>query len=205
MSAIPPKLVEQLIEDHGRNTALWPSELQDLVDPSISAKQLNPPLSGQIERRLNRNFEYFWAKDVCGANPDHTRVEELRYVGWDFATTEDVRMCSEETVKGRDKKGFSNEIRSGDRRLMKIPMQKWREMRKSQNVQALQMAYPQVYSSDGKPMTARNLIPGVNTREVGVETPEMKEWESRRVISDPAKEIATEQVFGNTAVYKREK
>ena len=36
---VPRKLMEQLVEDHGKNTATWPSELQDLVNPSIEARQ----------------------------------------------------------------------------------------------------------------------------------------------------------------------
>lgn len=160
---IPRQMLQQFFEDHGKDVSKWPSELQDLMNPNIEARQLNPPLSGSIEKRLNREFEYFWAKDVCGQTPDHSRVEELRYMGWQYATTKDVKMCSADTIKGADKDGFSDEIRSGDRRLMKIPMQRWKEMRKAQNLAAFQMAYPQPFGGDGRPMTLDQLTPGMNT------------------------------------------
>jgi hypothetical protein len=201
MSALPPKLVQQLFEDHGKNTAAWPTELQDLLNPTIEARQLNPPISGKIDKRLNRENEYFWAKDVCGQQPDHSRVENLRYVGWEFATTDDVNMCSEDTVKGRDPKTkFSNEIRNGDLRLMKIPMQRWREMRKAQNIEAIQMAYPQAFGGDGSPMSTANLTPGMKTymgSDVDVDA-----MRKRAVVSDPEKELATGEITGNAAVAK---
>lgn len=155
--------MKQFVEEHGRDISKWPMELQDLLNPTIEARQLNPPLSGSIEKRLNKEFEYFWAKDVCGQTPDHSRVEDLRYMGWDYATTADVKMCSDDTVRGKNKEGFSNEIRSGDRRLMKIPMQRWREMRKAQNMTAMQMAYPQPFDTAGRPMTLEDFTPGINT------------------------------------------
>jgi hypothetical protein len=72
-------------------------------------------------------------------------------------------MCSEDTVVGRndkvkskDGKGFSNEIRSGDRRLMKLPMRKWREGRKAQLLAAYQLSYPQPFDKNGQPMTSNN-------------------------------------------------
>lgn len=167
--AIPKALMQQLFEDHGKNIGAWPEELRDLVDSSITARSISPPISGKVERILNTDFHYHWAEDRNGQNPFHERTESLRYAGWDYATTDDVQMCSEDTVCGRndkvkskDGKGFSNEIRSGDRRLMKLPMRKWRENRKAQLLAAYQLAYPQPFGSDGKPMTAANLIPGLH-------------------------------------------
>lgn len=138
-------------------------ELQDLLNPSISARQMSPPISGTIKKRLNREYEYFWARDRNGQDPDHSRVEQLRGDGWEYATTKDVQMATEDTVKGKDKDGFSNEIRSGDRRLMKIPVMRWKEMRKAQNLQAIQQTYPQGRGQDGTPMGLSNMTPGVRT------------------------------------------
>lgn len=138
-------------------------ELQDLLNPSIAARQMSPPISGTIKKRLNREYEYFWARDRNGQDPDHSRIEQLRGDGWEYATTKDVQMATEDTVKGRDKEGFSNEIRSGDRRLMKIPMMRWKEMRKAQNLQAIQQTYPQGRGQDGTPMGLSNMTPGVRT------------------------------------------
>ena len=193
-SSVPRKLMEQLVEDHGKNTAAWPSEVQDLVNPSIEARQMYAPITGQIEKRLNKEYEYFWAKDICGQNPDHTRVGQLRYNGWDFATTKDVKMCNEFTVKGE------REIRNGDLVLMKIPIMKWREMRKAQNLQAIQMAYPQAYGFDGSPMSTANLTPGMKTSMLG--DADIADMQKNARISDPTEELQTGEVKGNAATMK---
>jgi len=138
-------------------------ELKDLLNPSISARQMSPPISGTIKKRLNREYEYFWARDLNGQDADHSRVEQLRGDGWEYATTKDVQMATEDTVKGRDIEGFSNEIRSGDRRLMKIPMMRWREMRKAQNLEAIAQTHPAGRGGEGSPMGVGNTLPGVRT------------------------------------------
>jgi hypothetical protein len=162
---LPKALQRQLLEDHGNNAASWPQELRDMMDSSITARSISPPISGKVETIFNSDYHYHWAEDRCGQTPFHERVEGLRYAGWEYATTDDVKMASEDTVLGRnekkeskDGKGFSNEIRSGDRRLMKLPMRKWREHRKAANVAAYQLAYPQPFGMDGKPMTSGNFF-----------------------------------------------
>jgi hypothetical protein len=197
-SALPKKIVDQMFEDHGKNTNSWPTELQDLVNPSIEALQLSPPLSGQIATRLNRDFEYYWARDIGGATPDHSRVGAMKYDGWDFATTEDVKMCNEDTVKGRNKSGFSNEIRNGDLILMKIPKMKWRQMRKAQNLEAIRMAYPQGFGQDGAPMSSANLTPGIRTNVMS--EAEIDSMRAGARVSDPKQEVLTGDIRGNAAV-----
>lgn len=164
---VPRKLIQQLYEDFGKDTSKWPQELQDVFNPSIEARQMNPPMSGYIKTRKNTNFHYHWAKDVMGANPDHTRVEELRSVGWDYASTEDVVMANSFTVKNRKggkDDGYSNEIRNGDLRLMKVPMVLWRSHHKSEVVRAYQMAYPQILGGpSGRPMTSEEFTPGLKS------------------------------------------
>lgn len=160
-------LFNQLVADHGKNIKAWPQALQDLVDPKIEARSIAPPISGKVDKFLNTDFYYYWMEDVCGATPKHDRVESAKWAGWQYATTDDVRMCSESAIVGRDKAkkskdggaGFSDEIRSGDRRMMKLPMHLWRQQQKAQLLQAYQMAYPQPMGESG-PMTAANLIPG---------------------------------------------
>ena len=159
--AVPQSFLKNLRDSETSINAS--EELKDLLNPSITAQQLSPPLTGQIKKRLNRENEYYWARDRNGQDPDHSRVEELRYMGFEFATTKDVEMCSQDTVKGADDKGFSNEIRSGDRRLMKVPMRLWREMRKAQNLRAIQQTYPQGRGAEGSPMGVGNTLPGVRT------------------------------------------
>jgi hypothetical protein len=170
---LPKALQRELIETHGKNLDSWPEELRDLMDSSITARNISPPISGKVETILNTDYHYHWAEDRNGQTPMHDRVESLKWAGWEFATTDDVKMATEDTVVGRDSKktskdgkGFSNEIRSGDRRLMKLPMRKWRESRKAQNIAAYQLAYPQPFGMDGKPMSAQNLIPGMRSEEL---------------------------------------
>lgn len=205
VSVVPPKVMNQVFEDHGKDPNKWNLELQDIFDPSISARQLNPPMSGHINLRKNTGFQYFWAKDVCGQTPDHTRVESMRAVGWDFADTNDVEMANDFTVKNRDKKNrYSNEIRNGDLRLMKIPMLRWRESRKEANVAAFQMAYPQAFGKTGEVMTAQDLIPALKTHFVNQN--QLQEFESKRTFSDAREDIvraaAGERPLGNTSVHK---
>lgn len=173
---LPKALQRELIETHGKDVNSWPEELRDLLDSSITARSISPPISGKVSEILNTDYHYHWAEDRNGQTPFHDRVEGLKYAGWEPATTDDVRMATEDTVVGRDKnkkskdgKGFSNEIRSGDRLLMKIPMRMWRESRKAQNLAAYQLAYPQPFGMDGKPMSAQNLIPGMKSAELDPE------------------------------------
>ena len=165
-SVIPPKVLQQIREDHGKDPSKWPEELRDIFDTSIVARPLSAPLSGRIKIRKNTNFHYHYAKDVCGSTPNHERVEELRAIGWDYATTEDVEMFNDFSVKNRNKSGFSNEIRNGDMRLMKCPMTLWRQKRKAENVSAYQMAYPQAFGTTGMAMRAEDLAPGLKTEMV---------------------------------------
>ena len=185
---LPKKLRQQLAEEHGSDTRHWNQELRDLFDVSIEARDIAPPLSGRVEKILNTDYHYHWAFDRCGSEPNHDRVESLKYAGWEFATTDDVQMCSEASVisrskdkKSKDGKGFSDELRSGDRRLMKLRMDLWRSDRKAKNLAAFNMTYPQTFmgvannregasdrsvvaSAIGKVMTASDLIPGVSSR-----------------------------------------
>lgn len=166
-NVVPKKLMEQIYADFGKDPRQWPEELRDIFDASIDAKQLNAPKSSSIKIVKNTNYHYHMAKDVMGANPDHTRVEELRAEGWEFATTDDVVMYNAFTVKNRKggkDNGFSNEIRNGDLRLMKLPLTLWRQHRKSENVRAYQMAYPQIFGGQtGRPMTSEEFTPGLKS------------------------------------------
>jgi hypothetical protein len=179
---LPKRIQEQLVENHGRDTSKWPQELRDLLDPTIEAVAISAPISGKVAEFINTDYHYHWVEFVDGATPKHDRAQSLRYAGWEFATTDDVKMCSESAVMGRkgDKKskdgrmGFSDDIRSGDRRLMKLPMALWRKTKKAQNLAAFQMAYPTAFGGGGgidadgmpippKPMSAASLIPGLKS------------------------------------------
>jgi hypothetical protein len=167
---ISRELMKHLIEENGPDQSKWTQELRDLVDPSIEAVSISPPISGKVDKFLNTDYHYHWAYDLCGQTPNHDRVESMRWAGWEFATTDDVRMCSESSVVGRKKErkskdglGWSDEIRSGDRRLMKLPMHLWRSTHKAQIMKAYQYVRPQAFGGDGKPMSAANLIPGLKS------------------------------------------
>jgi len=170
-------LLKHLYQEHGSDTSKWPSALRDLIDPSIEARAIAPPISGKVDKFLNTDFYYYWAFDRCGQEPSHDRVESMRYAGWQYATTDDVKMCSLDSAKGRNKdrkskdggEGWSDEIRSGDRRLMKIPMTLWRSIQKANLIAAYQLSYPQPFVGSGKPgdgrpvMTNEQFVPGVKT------------------------------------------
>lgn len=152
-SAIPPNVVKQVIADHGNMPSQWNDELQDLLSPSISARPLHLPESTRIKEKKNKEFHYHWAFDRCGSDPRHERVERLRGAGWDYATTADVEMFSGDTIKNK------NEIRIGDLRLMKIPLMRWREIRKAQNLAALEQINPRRQSTG--PMSLESMSPGM--------------------------------------------
>jgi hypothetical protein len=145
--------IAQLMGPDGIPPSAMNDELRDLMNPSISARPLHLPESGRIKTIKNNQFVYFLAFDRCGSNARHERVEQLRAAGWDYAGTDDVEMFSADNVKNK------NEIRSGDRRLMKIPKQRWAEIRKAQNLAALQQINPGRPNSG--PMGLGNMTPGM--------------------------------------------
>jgi len=168
MKGIPRKLVETIVENNGNDPSRWNQELRDLFDTTIEPELCSTPISGKVDKFLNPDFHYYWAFDRAER---HERVEELRYAGWEFATTNDVKMCAESSVVSRKKEkaskdggeGFSDEIRSGDRRLMKLPMNVWRKHKKAQNMASWQQTYPQAFGTNGQQMDAASLIPGLKT------------------------------------------
>jgi hypothetical protein len=143
--------IAQLIGPDGIPPSAMNDELRDLMNPSISARPLHLPESGRIKTVHNNEFVYFLAFDRCGSNARHERVEQLRAAGWQYATTKDVEMFSKDNVKSE------NEIRSGDRRLMKIPKQRWAEIRKAQNLAALEQINPR--RPNAGPMGLGNMTP----------------------------------------------
>jgi hypothetical protein len=160
--AVPPNVIKQIIGPDGIPPSQWNEELRDLLSPSIQARPLHLPESGRIKTVKNKEYVYFLAFDRCGTDARHERVEQLRAAGWEFATTDDVEMACADNVRQK------NEIRSGDRRLMKIPVQRWKEIRKSQNLAALEMINPRRKSSS--PMSVASMTPGMRTEVVGEDT-----------------------------------
>jgi hypothetical protein len=160
--------MENIVEQNGNDPSRWNQELRDLFDTTIEPELVSAPISGKVDKFLNPDYHYYWAFDRAER---HERVEELRFAGWEFATTNDVKMCAESSVVSRNKEkqskdggeGFSDEIRSGDRRLMKLPMSIWRKHKKAQNMAAFQQTYPQAFGATGAPMDAASLIPGFKT------------------------------------------
>lgn len=168
VKGISRKVIETIVDNNGNDASKWNQELQDLFDTTIEPELVSAPISGKVDKFLNTDYHYYWAFDRAER---HERVEELRYAGWEFATTNDVKMCAESSVVGRKKdksskdggEGFSDEIRSGDRRMMKIPMSIWRKHKKAQNMAAWQQTFPQAFGASGKPMEAASLIPGLKS------------------------------------------
>jgi hypothetical protein len=164
---IPKRFVQNFLESNPGYRPGQNEETDALFNPSIQARPLHVPKAGQIKRRINTEVEFFWAFDKCGLNPNHDRVEQLREVGFDYATTNDVEMAVTSTVQGKDDKtGFSSEIRNGDRRLMKVKKLRWLQIRKAQLLNAIMMtnASGKVMGDDGTVMGVANTMPGVRTQ-----------------------------------------
>ena len=197
-SSLPKSVVQKIREDFPIPST-WNEELAALVNPSIRAEPLHAPLTGMIKKRLNNEFEYYWAYDKCGQNPNHERVEQLRAAGFDFASTSDVQMYSEDNIRGADKNGFSSEIRSGDRRLMKIRKERWHQIRKAQLMQAINMTTPRrlAYAEDRSMMSAASLVPGV--RSETVDEGSIDGIRAKAVLSNAAEELATGNIKGNAS------
>jgi hypothetical protein len=185
--AVPSNVVKQILGPDGIHPSQWSDELRDLLNPSISARPLHIPESGRVKTVKNKEYHYYLAYDRNGSDPRHERVEQLRGAGWDYATTDDVEMFSAENVKQK------NEIRSGDRRLMKIPVQRWREIRKAQNLAALDQINPRRASSG--PMSVASMTPGMASY-----TGDDERIRAGAIVSDPTEEIRTGQVTGNAAI-----
>jgi hypothetical protein len=171
-------------------------ETDALFNPSIAAKPLHVPVAGQIRKRLNTEMEFFWAFDRCGQSPFHERVEQLRSVGFDYATTKDVDMAVADTVKGE------NEIRSGDRRLMKVQKSRWLEIRKSQQLSAIMMASPKGKAAgEGRSvMTAQTALPGIQTEVLDPGEVTVEQLRAKSVVSDAAQDLREGRPSGNTSV-----
>jgi hypothetical protein len=187
---VPDSLLDQILGRKGHDPiprAAWNEELQDLLNPSISARPLHVPESGRIKTIKNNEYHYFLAFDRCGSDPRHERVEALRGAGWEYATTDDVEMYSKDNVKQ------SNEIRSGDRRLMKIPKQRWREIRKDQNLKALAYINPR---SPASPMGVASMA------ATGISSSIMEDFASERaraVVGDVSVEDGSLKFSGNAS------
>jgi hypothetical protein len=163
MGGVDPNVPKRILKDIAENApheSKWSDDLQILLNPSIEAKPAHMPLSGQIKLRKNKDFEYFWAFDRNGNNPSHERVDGLRHIGFQYATTDDVEMMMPSTVLDK------NEIRNGDRRLMKVNRQRWAEIRKSQMMDAIRLTSPREHGfvdPNRAVMRTESLTPGIKT------------------------------------------
>ena len=207
---LPRSFVQQFTEA-SRESGYRPGqnpETDALFNPSISARPLHIPLAGQIAKRLNSDMEFFWAFDRNGQNPNHERVERLRAVGFDYATTKDVQMAVDEVVKGKNGEGFSNEIRNGDLRLMKVPKRRWLEIRKSQQLQAIMMTNPRgkAMNEDGSVMSVQSMVPGVRTEAAPLDDGSIEGIRAKAVVSSAADDLKNisegGRPQGNTSVVK---
>jgi hypothetical protein len=185
--AVPPNVVKQVMGPDGIHPSQWSEELRDLFNPSISARPLHLPESGRIKTVKNKEYVYYLAFDRNGSNARHERVEQLRAAGWEYATTDDVEMYSADNVKNK------NEIRSGDRRLMKIPVQRWKEIRKAQNLAALDQINPRRPNSG--PMSIESMTPGM--AHYAADDADIR---AHARVSDPTEELRTGEIRGNAAV-----
>lgn len=181
---LSPSFVSQVLEDHGKNTANFNEETAALFNASIVASPMSSPQSCNVATILNTEMHFHWARDRGGDNANHDRVEQLKAMGWDFATTKDVVMSVKSTVKGE------NEIRNGDLVLMKCKKEAWLALRKAQQMEAIGQFSPRRSPDVDNVMRSAKLLTDESV---------MQEFAGRRVVSDPRLEVADQVVRGNTA------
>jgi len=147
-------------------------ELKDLLNPSISARQMSPPISGTIKKRLNRECEYFWARDLNGQDADHSRVEMLRRRWLGIRHHEDVADGDGRYREGpRQKKDSPTRFALATGRLMRF------HDALARNAQGAEprsdSANPSAggRSGEGSPMGVGNTLPG-STKYLSDETVE---------------------------------
>ena len=162
--ALPRGFVRNFFESNPSYRPGVNEETDALFNPSIEAKPMHAPMAMR-GKPLRDGLHFHWAFDRCGQNPNHTRVEQLRHEGWQYATTNDIDMFVKSVVMGKDEKGFSNEIRNGDNRLMMISKKRWLEIQKAYLTQAIMMTNPRgkVMGEEGTVMGVSELLPGIKT------------------------------------------
>lgn len=199
MSTVPNAFRKNYLESNPSYRPGQNEEADALLNPSISAKPLHVPMAGQIAKRLNTEVEFFWAFDRNGQSPFHTRVEQLRAVGFEYATTKDAEMAVADTVQSE------TEIRNGDRRLMKVSKRRWLEIRKSQQLASILAMNPKgkVQGEDGTVMGTANLIPGIKTTVQDEAPPDVL---ARSVAEQIDEKTGTHlHATGNTSVIAKDK
>lgn len=189
-ASIPKGLLDQLREANP-NVQSWSEEARALLNPSISARPMHLPQAGAIKRIINKDYKYKMVRDKLGQNPNHERVEQLKAEGWEFATTKDVEMASQATVKSE------NEIRNGDLILMKVPMKRYLEIEKDRLERSVGMAYG---TREDGPVMSNAQVPGIRSTMTGDES--VDGIRSKAIVSDAAEELRTGEVRGNASTVK---
>jgi hypothetical protein len=189
-ASIPKSLLDQLRESNP-NVQSWSEEARALLNPSIAARPMHLPQAGAIKRILNKEYKYKMARDLNGQNPNHDRVEQLKAEGWEMATTKDVEMASQATVKSE------NEIRNGDTVLMKIPMKRYLEIEKDRLERSISMAYG---TREDGPVMSNARVPGIRSTITGEDS--IDEIRSKATVSDASEELRTGEIRGNASVAK---
>jgi hypothetical protein len=129
---VPRQVVKDLMSEQP-NRAAWSEDLKTLLDASVVARDLSTPMKGMFLFK-NTDWRYRLVRLRQGPNPDTSRYMEVKAMGGQNATTEDVEVLS------GDVKANKVEIRVGvDLILMKIPRDVYDGRMKAQMLQALQM------------------------------------------------------------------
>lgn len=181
--SVPESVINRVFTDeHLRNRSSWSEDLVSLFTPSVEARPLHLPGTLKIKTRLNKDVEFYWARDREGSNPNHQRVGELRSMGFDFAIQDldckhengcgcDVIMANDSVVKSK------TEIRCGDLVMVKCAKSIWRGIRKYQQMQSI-VQTNRHSNEDRAPMSTLNSLPGVKTQEISAG--EVAEHQSHR-------------------------
>lgn len=126
---IPKRVLEGVLSEQP-NRANWSEDLDILLDPNITARSIALPSVGAVVIK-NHDFKYHWCRLKMGPNADTSRYMQLKALGFQNATTEDVEVVNADIVEGK------TEIRSGDRILVKAPPEIYNGLKKQYMLDAI--------------------------------------------------------------------
>jgi hypothetical protein len=128
-SQVPKRVLKDVISEQP-NRGKWSEDLSILLDPNIVARPLSIPSVGAIKIK-NQDFKYHWVRLKMGPNADTSRYMQLKALGFQNATPEDVDVVNADIIEGK------TEIRSGDRILMKAPPDIYNGLKKQYMLDAI--------------------------------------------------------------------
>ena len=163
-----PKRVLREINENQPHREAWSEDLEILLDPKIQARPLALPGLGAIKIR-NTDMSYYYCRLSNGSRPDTARYMQLRTMGFENATpwNEKDKTGDVEVLVGEANK---DEIRSGDRILLKCPKMIFAAYKKQHMLDSLRSTAQRGVSKQGdgneegrRMMTSATNLTGVST------------------------------------------